>query len=59
VAQAGIGFFYLPTVLVDVPGSAEILAEETFGPVAPIVVFDTEAEAVGVCAASARRSNPG
>jgi succinate-semialdehyde dehydrogenase/glutarate-semialdehyde dehydrogenase len=43
---AGAGFFYPPTVLVDVPGSAEILTEEIFGPVAPIVVFDTEVEAV-------------
>jgi succinate-semialdehyde dehydrogenase/glutarate-semialdehyde dehydrogenase len=42
----GSGFFYPPTVLIDVPASAAILAEEIFGPVAPIVVFDTEAEAI-------------
>ncbi|MEN3304070.1 MAG: succinate-semialdehyde dehydrogenase / glutarate-semialdehyde dehydrogenase [Micromonosporaceae bacterium] len=42
----GGGFYYPPTVLVDVPAGAAILAEEIFGPVAPIVVFDTEAEAV-------------
>jgi succinate-semialdehyde dehydrogenase/glutarate-semialdehyde dehydrogenase len=33
----GPGFFYGPTVLVDVPPAAEILAEEVFGPVAPVV----------------------
>jgi succinate-semialdehyde dehydrogenase/glutarate-semialdehyde dehydrogenase len=45
-APDGGGFYYPPTVLVDVPAGAAILAEEIFGPVAPIVVFDTEAEAV-------------
>jgi succinate-semialdehyde dehydrogenase/glutarate-semialdehyde dehydrogenase len=45
-APDGEGFFYPPTVLVDVPESAKILAEEIFGPVAPVVVFDTEDEAV-------------
>jgi succinate-semialdehyde dehydrogenase / glutarate-semialdehyde dehydrogenase len=40
------GSYYEPTVLVDVhPGSA-ILTEEIFGPVAPIVTFDDEAQAV-------------
>lgn len=38
--------FFAPTVLADVPGDARILSEETFGPVAPIVPFDTEDEAV-------------
>jgi succinate-semialdehyde dehydrogenase/glutarate-semialdehyde dehydrogenase len=42
----GAGFFYPPTVLVDVPHSASLLNEEIFGPVAPVVVFDTEAEAI-------------
>ena len=36
------GFFYPATVLVDVPAHAEILGEEIFGPVAPVVVFDTD-----------------
>jgi succinate-semialdehyde dehydrogenase/glutarate-semialdehyde dehydrogenase len=40
------GFYYQPTVLLDVPASAAILSEEIFGPVAPIVTFDDEAEAV-------------
>jgi aspartate-semialdehyde dehydrogenase len=38
--------FFEPTVLVDVPDTARILHEETFGPVAPIVPFDDEDEAV-------------
>ena len=38
--------FYKPTVLVDVPQDAKILHEETFGPVAAIVPFDTEEEAI-------------
>jgi succinate-semialdehyde dehydrogenase/glutarate-semialdehyde dehydrogenase len=41
-----IGFYYEPTVLTGVPADAAILAEEIFGPVAPIVVFHDEAEAV-------------
>jgi aspartate-semialdehyde dehydrogenase len=36
--------FYEPTVLVDVPAAAKILHEETFGPVAAILPFDTEQE---------------
>lgn len=43
---AGPGWFYPATVLTDVPRSAEILDTEIFGPVAPIVTFDTEAEVV-------------
>jgi succinate-semialdehyde dehydrogenase/glutarate-semialdehyde dehydrogenase len=40
------GCYYPPTVLVDVPADAEILREEIFGPVAPIVTFTAEADAV-------------
>ncbi|WP_375258612.1 NAD-dependent succinate-semialdehyde dehydrogenase [Citreimonas sp.] len=36
--------FYAPTVIADVPEDAAILHEETFGPVAPIVPFETEDE---------------
>jgi succinate-semialdehyde dehydrogenase/glutarate-semialdehyde dehydrogenase len=42
----GPGYFYPPTVLTHVPDTARILAEEIFGPVAPIVTFRDEAEAV-------------
>jgi succinate-semialdehyde dehydrogenase/glutarate-semialdehyde dehydrogenase len=42
----GPGHFYPPTVLVDVPGTARVLHEEIFGPVAPITTFDDEAEAI-------------
>ncbi|NHW46839.1 NAD-dependent succinate-semialdehyde dehydrogenase [Paenarthrobacter sp. MSM-2-10-13] len=44
----GEGHFYPPTVLVDVPGDARILHEEVFGPVAPVVSFSTEAEAIAL-----------
>jgi len=41
-----VGWFYEPTVLVDVPPDAELLREEIFGPVAPVVSFGTEQEAI-------------
>jgi succinate-semialdehyde dehydrogenase / glutarate-semialdehyde dehydrogenase len=40
------GCFYPPTVLTEVPSGAELLREEIFGPVAPVVSFDTEEEAI-------------
>jgi succinate-semialdehyde dehydrogenase/glutarate-semialdehyde dehydrogenase len=40
------GFYYEPTVLLDVPTDAEILGEEIFGPVAPIITFTDEADAI-------------
>ncbi|PPF85684.1 NAD-dependent succinate-semialdehyde dehydrogenase [Subtercola sp. Z020] len=42
----GAGYFYEPTVLTDVPADARILHEEIFGPVAPIVTFTDEEEAI-------------
>lgn len=33
----GVGYFYPPTVLVDVTDEMEVMREETFGPVMPIV----------------------
>jgi succinate-semialdehyde dehydrogenase/glutarate-semialdehyde dehydrogenase len=42
----GPGYFYRPTVLTDVPSDSRLLSEEVFGPVAPIVSFDSEDEAV-------------
>ena len=40
------GYYYPPTVLVDVPDSAKCLSEEIFGPVAPIQKFRDEDEAI-------------
>lgn len=40
------GYFYSPTVLTDVPPDARVVTEETFGPVAPVVTFGDEAEAL-------------
>jgi len=42
----GPGYFYPPTVLVDVPADSTINAEEIFGPVAPITTFEDEADAI-------------
>jgi succinate-semialdehyde dehydrogenase/glutarate-semialdehyde dehydrogenase len=40
------GRYYPATVLTDVPADAKILHEEVFGPVAPIITFSSEEEAV-------------
>jgi succinate-semialdehyde dehydrogenase/glutarate-semialdehyde dehydrogenase len=40
------GYFYPPTVLLDVAPEARINTEEVFGPVAPITTFATEDEAI-------------
>ena len=45
----GPGYFYQPTVLVDVPDDARCLHEEIFGPVAPIVRISGDEEAVRRC----------
>jgi succinate-semialdehyde dehydrogenase/glutarate-semialdehyde dehydrogenase len=42
----GRGYFFAPTVLADVPEDARLLAEEIFGPVAPIATFFDEEEAL-------------
>ena len=42
------GNFYQPTILADVPRTAAIFREETFGPVAPLFRFTTEEEAVAM-----------
>jgi succinate-semialdehyde dehydrogenase/glutarate-semialdehyde dehydrogenase len=40
------GFFYPPTVMTGVTKEMKVFREETFGPLAPIITFKTEAEAV-------------
>ncbi len=42
----GAGYFYRPTVLNDVSQDANLLKEEIFGPVAPVVSFGSEEEAI-------------
>jgi succinate-semialdehyde dehydrogenase/glutarate-semialdehyde dehydrogenase len=45
-ASGGAGYFYAPTVLVDVPPDARLLREEIFGPVAPIATFSSDEEGI-------------
>ena len=40
------GLFFEPTLLTNVPLTAKVSREETFGPVAPLIRFETEAEAI-------------
>ncbi|HEY9733691.1 MAG TPA: aldehyde dehydrogenase family protein [Drouetiella sp.] len=40
------GYFYMPTVLTNVNHTMDIMTKETFGPVMPIMIVDTEDEAV-------------
>lgn len=44
--------FYAPTVLADVTAEMQCAKEETFGPVAPVFRFDTEAEAIALANAT-------
>ncbi len=41
----GPGYFFEPTVLVDVPDNARLIRDECFGPVLPVIPFDTIDEA--------------
>jgi len=40
------GLFYTPTVLVQVSRDMRLMQEETFGPVAPVITFETEQEVI-------------
>ncbi len=40
------GLYFQPTVLIGVTPAMLVMQEETFGPVAPVLAFDTEEEAV-------------
>jgi succinate-semialdehyde dehydrogenase/glutarate-semialdehyde dehydrogenase len=42
------GTFYEPTILIDVTPAMLVAREETFGPVAPLFKFDTEAQAIAM-----------
>ncbi len=46
------GWFYPPTVLVDVPADADILSREIFGPVAPVVAWKDDSELIDLVNAS-------
>jgi succinate-semialdehyde dehydrogenase/glutarate-semialdehyde dehydrogenase len=51
-AHALGGRFYQPTLLTDVPMNAKVNTQETFGPVAPLIKFEKEEEAVALANAS-------
>jgi succinate-semialdehyde dehydrogenase/glutarate-semialdehyde dehydrogenase len=42
------GNFFEPTILVDVPKTAAVAKEETFGPLAPLFRFKDEAEVIAM-----------
>lgn len=44
--ESGAGYFYPPTLLVDVKQDMPIMHEEVFGPVLPVATFDTLEEAI-------------
>ena len=46
VLPEGPGFFYPPTVLVDVTDDMEVMREETFGPVMPVISVDSLEEGI-------------
>jgi succinate-semialdehyde dehydrogenase / glutarate-semialdehyde dehydrogenase len=40
------GCFYAPTLLADITSEMQIYREETFGPIAPVVVYDSDDEVI-------------
>jgi succinate-semialdehyde dehydrogenase/glutarate-semialdehyde dehydrogenase len=44
--------YFAPTVLADVPADARVATEETFGPIAPLIPFGSEHEAITLANAS-------
>jgi succinate-semialdehyde dehydrogenase/glutarate-semialdehyde dehydrogenase len=50
LTDAGLdrGYFFAPTLLAGVTPSMQIYREETFGPVAPVIPFDTEEEVIAM-----------
>lgn len=47
-AVEGKGYYYPPTLLLDVRQEMSIMHEETFGPVLPVVAFDTLEDAISM-----------
>jgi len=45
-AELSAGYFFPPTLLVDVPTEARLSCEEIFGPVAALIRFSTEEQAI-------------
>jgi acyl-CoA reductase-like NAD-dependent aldehyde dehydrogenase len=48
IETLGGGLYCRPTVVVDVDHSMALMTEETFGPVIPVMPFDTVAEAIAL-----------
>lgn len=48
----GAGYFYEPTVLGGVPAAARVQTEEIFGPVAPVISFASDEQAVALANAT-------
>ncbi|MEC5344767.1 aldehyde dehydrogenase [Brenneria populi] len=46
--HGGVGYFYPPTLLVDVRQDMPIMHEEVFGPVLPVATFETLEEAIAM-----------
>jgi hypothetical protein len=51
-ASGGPGAFYPPTVLTDIAEGNPILDHEIFGPIAPLVKFETEQQAIALANAT-------
>jgi acyl-CoA reductase-like NAD-dependent aldehyde dehydrogenase len=51
-APAGPGFWFPPTVIYPAPATSRVVQEEIFGPVAVILPFEDEAEAVALANAT-------
>jgi len=47
------GYFWLPTILTNVPQSASIMSEEPFGPILPVAAFDTIDDAIALANSTA------